>query len=244
MSVFFDIYDDLPRKGPGNGESTRKAYSLLLDLAPHPNILDIGCGNGPQTIELAKITDGFITAVDNCDEFISELEKRALNEGLSDKIKPMKFSMADMAWPDETFDIIWAESSIYIIGFENGLKTWRKFLNKNGYMVVSELSWINPAIPDEPRKFWEKEYQLMNTVEKNLKIITSSGYIPIDYFVLPESAWWDEYYTPLEQIIKTVRAKYKDSLDVNDLLNRLEMEINLYRKYSEYYGYVFYIMQK
>ncbi len=32
MSFFFEIHKDIPREGPGDNESTRKALSLLNDL--------------------------------------------------------------------------------------------------------------------------------------------------------------------------------------------------------------------
>ncbi|TET24313.1 MAG: SAM-dependent methyltransferase, partial [Candidatus Bathyarchaeum sp.] len=44
----------LPRECPGDNESTRKAYLMLEGLPENSRILDIGCGPGMQTIELAK----------------------------------------------------------------------------------------------------------------------------------------------------------------------------------------------
>ena len=73
-ALFYRIYDALPRGGPGNIESTRKAFELLPDLPDKPKILDIGCGKGIQTIELAKISDGRIVAVDNHRPFLDAQE--------------------------------------------------------------------------------------------------------------------------------------------------------------------------
>jgi ubiquinone/menaquinone biosynthesis C-methylase UbiE len=55
MNIFFEIHKDLPREGPGDNESTRKAFSMLVDLPAEPDILDIACGPGMQTIELDVI---------------------------------------------------------------------------------------------------------------------------------------------------------------------------------------------
>jgi len=54
LDIFFEIHKDLPREGPGGNEYTRKAFYMLGDLPPEPYILDIGCGPGMQTIELAN----------------------------------------------------------------------------------------------------------------------------------------------------------------------------------------------
>jgi len=64
LEIFFEIHKDLPREGPGDNESTQKAFSFLEDLPSNPYFLDIGCGPGMQTIQLAKLIDGKIIAID------------------------------------------------------------------------------------------------------------------------------------------------------------------------------------
>ena len=78
-ALFYKIYNALPRGGPGNVESTRKAFELLPDLPDNPNILDIGCEKGIQTIELAKISDGRIVAVDNHRPFLDAHKPSAID---------------------------------------------------------------------------------------------------------------------------------------------------------------------
>ncbi|MFP4120539.1 MAG: class I SAM-dependent methyltransferase [Coleofasciculus sp.] len=148
MNIFFEIHQNLPREAPGDNASTRKAFSLLTNVPPQPKILDIGCGPGMQTIELAKLTDGQITAVDTHQPFLDELQRRALAEGVSDNINPVNQSMLSLDFVPHIFDILWSEGAIYIMGFETGLKSWRTLLKTGGYLVVSELCWLqqNPPI--------------------------------------------------------------------------------------------------
>lgn len=54
--IFWEVHSGLPREGPGDNKSTRKAYMMLGDLPENPRILDIGCGPGMQTVELAKLS--------------------------------------------------------------------------------------------------------------------------------------------------------------------------------------------
>ena len=73
--IFWEVHCDLPREGPGDNDSTKKAYMMLKDLPENPRILDIGCGPGMQTIELAKLSGGQIFAVDNHQPFLEQLKK-------------------------------------------------------------------------------------------------------------------------------------------------------------------------
>ena len=65
MEYFYELFEALPRCGPGDNDSTRRAFNTIPRLPEQPFILDIGCGPGVQTIELAQISRGTIIALDN-----------------------------------------------------------------------------------------------------------------------------------------------------------------------------------
>jgi len=83
--LFYQIFEGLPRQGPGNAESTRKAFLCLKEIAPHPRILDIGCGSGAQTLELARLCSCDIVAVDQHQPFLDILRQKAVSEGVERK---------------------------------------------------------------------------------------------------------------------------------------------------------------
>lgn len=241
--LFFAVHQDIPREGPGDNESTKKAFQLLPDLPARPQILDIGCGPGMQTIQLAKLTDGSITAIDTHEPFLRELDRRKAAEGVAGKIRTMRASMFALPFPEESLDVIWAEGSIFIIGFERGLREWKRLLTPNGYLVVSELSWLKESPPAEIVDYWAENYPAIKTVEENKKVVTQSGYTLIDSFPLPESAWWQDYYTPLEQRLALLREQYAGREEMVSRLAPIQREIDMYRQYSSYYGYTFFVMQ-
>ena len=80
MQYFYELFEALPRGGPGDEESTRRAFNSIPKLSEQPLILDIGCGHGVQTIELAKISKGTIIALDNHQAFLNKLIKKAKDE--------------------------------------------------------------------------------------------------------------------------------------------------------------------
>ena len=161
--IFFEIFNNLPRGGPGDNESTRKAFSSLRDLPERVHFLDIGCGPGMQTIELAKLINGQIIALDNHQPFLDKLNTEAKREGLENKIKTVNNSMFSMDFKKEQFDVIWSEGAVYIYGFESALKDWRIFLKNEGYFIVSELAWIRDQPPQEIKEFFQEEYPPMKS---------------------------------------------------------------------------------
>ena len=75
-------------------------------------------------------------------------------------------------------------------------------------------------------------------------MISSCGYKLINYFSLPEDAWWVEYYGPLETRIKELHLKYKKEPDAIIILEKYQNEIDMVKKNPKGSGSVFYVLQK
>ena len=242
MEMMFLIHQGLPREGPGNSDATRRAFAAIPDLPEKPDILDVGCGPGMQTLDLADMTGGRITALDYHEQYLDVLRGAVSRKGWEGRITIVRGDMNDMRFQPGTFDLIWSEGAIYIMGFEKGLRTWKKFLKDKGYIAVSELTWLKPDAPAELREFWDAEYSEMQDIDANLGTIAACGYDPAAHFVLPDAALWDNYYHPLEKRLEKLKGDYRNDPAVLRFLENEEREIGLLRKYSEYYGYVFYVM--
>lgn len=242
--MFFEIHKDIPREGPGDNDSTKKAITMLKDIPCNPNILDIGCGPGMQTIELAKNMNGKIYAIDTHKPFLDRLLETTIKKNLTQRIEAKEMSMFSLEFKEDSFDVIWCEGAIFIIGFEKGVQEWRKYIKTGGYLVVSEISWIREGIPEEPKNFWESDYPEIKGIADNMKIIEQSGYSAVGHFIIPEKGWWQDYYNPLIDRISMLRKKYLNNKEANDRMDNTLKEIELYKRYSDYYGYVFYIMKK
>lgn len=242
--LFYEIFSNLPRQGPGDKSSTLRAAKAVSNLPKNPAILDVGCGTGKQTLELADYYKGKITAVDNHQPFLDELEEKVKQSGLTDQLTCLNADMLKLPFKNDQFDLIWAEGSIFIIGFKEGLKSFRKLLKPAGTIALTEACWFKGNPPKELEDFWNSEYPEINTIENNLDIINSLGYKVIDHFALPDTAWLDDYYDPLEKRLKKLRSKYKQDKEALNLIEIIQHEIDIFYKYSAYYGYVFYIAQK
>lgn len=229
MNLFFEMHHDLPREAPGDRQSTRRAFATLQNLPPAPLVLDIGCGPGQQTIELAQLMPGKIIAIDTHPPFLTTLQQRALAAGVADRITTRNMSMFELQFEPHTFDVIWSEGAIYIIGFEQGLHNWRPYLKPAGYLAVTEVAWLQEQPPAEIRTFWETEYPAMNSMASHLTAIQRQGYQCIEHFTLPASSW--------------LRTQYAGDSSAEQQLDEAQREIDLFRRYSDWYSYVFYVMQ-
>jgi ubiquinone/menaquinone biosynthesis C-methylase UbiE len=236
------LHNGLPREGPGDNESTRKAFVMADELPPRPRILDVGAGPGMQTMELARISDGTIVAVDTHPPFLHELRRRARKAGVSNRVTAVNASMAALPFRNESFDLLWSEGAIYIMGFRAGLTAWKRLLASRGYLVVTEPCWVTSEIPAGVRSHWA-EYPGMTTLENTQKIIRECGYREAGHFVLPDASWWN-YYDPLEQKLRALRDKYRAEPDTLRQVDEAQREIDMHRKHVSLYGYFFFVMQK
>lgn len=243
MEFFFEIHKDLPREGPGDSDSTRQAFRKMTMLPQEPVILDVGSGPGAQTLDLAVLSNGVIHAVDTHQPFLDRLQQKVIEQGLSQRVKVYNQSMSALDFPPASFDLIWSEGAIYIMGFEAGLRAWEPLLKPGGYIAVTELTWLQPDPPAEVNDFWHQAYPGMKSLEENLNIIYDSNYFLIDYFALPKTSWTEEYYRPLQARIAMLREQHPHDSKVQKVLDEEQAEIDIYEKYHQWYGYVFYIMQ-
>ncbi|MGD9078224.1 MAG: class I SAM-dependent methyltransferase, partial [Desulfobacterales bacterium] len=239
---FFEIHHDNPQEGPGDFASTRRAFSLLKNLPSLPKILDAGCGPGRQTFDLCRLTQGNIIAVDFHKPYVDALQRKSKTLGLNQQITALQGDMANLQFKPQTFDVIWSEGAIYNLGFKAGLKLWKPLLKKAGYVAVTEIAWLASDIPDNLKAFWDSAYPQIQDIEGNLADIRAAGYQPVAHFILPESAWWD-YYRAIEKRVMLMKEKYKNNSNALEVLETEMREIDLYRKYSDYYGYVFFVAQ-
>ena len=172
------------------------------------------------------------------------LTKKILEAGLSQRVQVVNGSMFEMNFPDESFDVIWSEGSINVIGFERGLKEWRRFIKSSGFLVLHEMTWLRPDPPQEIVDRWKSVYPGIRTAHEYTSQIPAHGYVLIDHFLLPEDTWWRDYYGPLETRIVELRNKYQKDRQVQELLDREQHEVDLFKKHSRWYGSAFYLMQK
>jgi SAM-dependent methyltransferase len=244
VNLICEYFSNVERQGPGSPEVTIKALSFIDNLTKESNIADIGCGTGGQTMVIAQNTPGLITGIDLFPRFINLFNSNADKLNLRNRVKGIVGSMDNLPFQNEELDLIWSEGAIYNIGFERGLNEWRNFLKTGGYIAVSEVSWFTEEQPSEIDEFWQDAYPEINTVSNKLEQMQKAGFIPVATFILPENCWTEHFYAPQVSAQETFLKEHAGNKAAEEFLANQRHETQLYYKYKEYYGYVFYIGKK
>lgn len=245
FQLLIDLHREGARQGPGGDDETRFAIALSgLGDARDLRVADIGCGTGASTMVLARELDAHVTAVDMIPEFLQTLDDVADHEGLSDRVTTQAASMESPPFEDGSLDAIWSEGAIYAMGFERGIRTWRRFLKPNGILAVSELTWFTRRRPKSLERHWRREYPEVDTASAKMTVLEDSGYAPLGYFTLPDRCWMENYYQPLLARFDAFLARNGHSKAARAVVETEMTEISLYESHSAYFGYGFYLARK
>ncbi|MCF8331400.1 MAG: class I SAM-dependent methyltransferase [Bacteroidales bacterium] len=244
LEIIVEYFSMLKRQGPGSTEQTHKALSFVENLDNNSKIVDLGCGTGAPTMDLAKHVPGKITGIDLFSKFIHLFNRNAESLNLQHKVKGETGTMEELPFEKEELDLIWSEGAIYNIGFKRGMNDWREFLKPGAYIAVTEACWFTNEQPKEIRDFWLDAYPEIDTIPNKLQQMQDAGFMPVASFILPEDCWYEHFYAPQEEAQREFLQLHAGNKTVEEFIGRERYEFEMYKKYSRYYGYVFFIGKK
>lgn len=242
FEAFSELHRGLPRQSPGSEATTRHLLSLCGPLPERPRALDLGCGPGPSALLLAAEAGGHgadVIGVDLQDGFLDELRAAAAARGLTDRVRAAKADIGDLAYPDGSFDLVWAEGSAYNIGFATALARWKPLLAPGGTLVLSECEWTVDDPSAGVRAFWDPHYALRSTA-RNLAAVQAAGYRVLGVHRQPDSDW-AAYYGPLGE--RVAGAPEPAGPEAAAALGFVREEIDVRERYGHEYGYTAYVLR-
>ncbi len=209
-----------------------------------PQVLDIGCGEGQPTVELARLTDGTVTGIDIDAASLEFLEQRAEEAGVADRVNTVKGSYMEMDFPEGHFDLIWAEATLHVVGLEDGIREVSRFIRPGGHFVIHEMVLFDSDYPEEMDDAWDGFIAGMPTPEDLIEICAKYGLEEVGHFLLEEKAWETMYFEPLDRRVEGLREKYSDDPESLALLEEEEQNNEVFRRYQKWWRSGYFVLRK
>ena len=194
-----EIQRSITLENPMRLEYTRRAYQALPFLSS-PGILDIGCGRGQVALTLVQAGARSVTGLDLDAACIREFIQLSHDTRSPQRMQVVRGSMLHMPFCKERFDVLWSEGSILFMGFESGLRAWRRMIKPNGFLVVHVMTWLQPDPPEPVLAYGRSLYAGIDGIDRYVLQIADSGYDLLEYFLVPPEVWWHDYYLSLIHI--------------------------------------------
>ncbi|MFJ5222408.1 methyltransferase domain-containing protein [Streptomyces sp. NPDC088400] len=132
--------------------AANSAAYLLPELRPGQDLLDVGCGPGTITADLAAlVAPGTVTAVDAAASVLEQAREAATGAGVDN----VRFAVADvhaLDFPDDSFDVVHAHQVLQHVGDPvQALREMRRVCRPGGVVAVRDadygaFTWF-PSVP-------------------------------------------------------------------------------------------------
>ncbi|WP_405603554.1 methyltransferase domain-containing protein [Streptomyces sp. NBC_01410] len=132
--------------------AANSAAYLIGELRPGMDVLDVGCGPGTITADLAElVAPGRVTAVDAAEDVLVQARETAAGRGLDN----IRFEIADvhaLDHPDDSFDVVHAHQVLQHVGDPvQALREMRRVCRPGGIVAARDsdygaFTWF-PELP-------------------------------------------------------------------------------------------------
>lgn len=241
--IFFELFESLPRQGPGDLASTRRALAACAELPAEPRILDLGCGSGAQTLHLARLTRGTLLAIDRHPAHIARLRAAAREQGLGDRVEARVADLNTLDLEPGRFDLVWSEGALYNLGLARALPLCAELLRPGGYLAFTDAVWRTSDPPAAVRALFA-DYPTMGSASDVHALLARGPWTVQDEFDLPDEAWWTDFYDPMERRIAELRVRHAGDPAAQAVLDELAAEPQLHREHGRHYAYRFFVARR
>jgi len=244
MARLYEVFESMPRGGPGDPGSARRALAMMARLPERPRVLDLGCGPGGGSSNLARLTGGRVTALDLHAPFVVQQAAAARAAGLSRQFDSVCADMRAAPFAAGAFDLVWAEGTLYNMGFREGLVLCARLVKPGGYVAASEVVWTVADPPDEIRRWWRSEYPGIASIVEKAATVEDAGLEIVGHFTLPREAWTLNYYRPMKARLDEFRRAWSGDAVGLGVLEELDAEIDVYERWNHVQGYEFFVARR
>ncbi len=240
--AIYEVFAPLSQGAPGDDASTLRALDAVPRHDALRRVLDLGVGHGRTTFALARALPGVqVTAVEIHAPFVEVIAERARMTGVANRVQTVCGDMEKIEVADGSIDLVWAEGSIYVVGMERALATWRRWLRPDGCLAFSDFVQWTDDLSSECHEFWAIEYPDMASEAVIRSRAAAAGYRVVDSFRMSKAAH-AAYYVPLEARVAELAGRA--DADLSEVLKAIRQEIDVVRRFAAEAGYTFFVLQR
>ncbi len=132
----------------------------LAEIQPGQRVLDVACGTGRATLDLAKAVGvaGRVDALDLSEDMLAQARAKLERAGLDGRVEFKPGNARSLPYPDATFDLLYNGYMFDLIpidGFLPILQEFLRVLKPGGKLVL-----VNMSKPDAKKTFYEAVYEI------------------------------------------------------------------------------------
>lgn len=157
---------------------TDRAFALV-SVPSCGRVLDVGCGTGVPTVRLAERGAEHVTGLDPDVGALRAVAHRASRRGVAERVAVCAGSADHIPFRDGSFDVVWCEGALFVLGFRDSLRAWRRLLRPGGVLAAHDEAG-DPA--------------------EKLRMAEAEGYAVSGWFPVHEKDWWKYYYEPATRL--------------------------------------------
>ncbi|MFB7976662.1 methyltransferase domain-containing protein [Streptomyces vinaceus] len=194
--------------------AANSAAYLIGELRPGMAVLDVGCGPGTITADLAELVapGGRVTAVDAAADVLEQAARYTRERGLADAVTFATADVHALDFPDDSFDVVHAHQVLQHVGDPvRALREMRRVCRPGGIVAARDadyaaMTWY-PAEPGLDR--WLELYRRVaranggepDAGRRLLSWARAAGFTEVAasatawcYATAEETAWWSSLW--------------------------------------------------
>ncbi len=224
------------------GKEFSFAAARFSGINPSSKVLDLGCGYGDASCNLAAEFRCKVTAVDISSENITYARQMAVERNVSHLINFVNADLTTLDYSETPFELILMEGGILsFITRRKGLNFASAWLGRGGWVSFSDLILLTEQIPDEILNIFEHDRFHYENEQSYRNLLDETGF-DIHFMSLVPPSGWDNYYAHMARRLEDSSGFFADK----QIKMAFHKEIDVFYRLEayRYIGYLFCIARK
>jgi len=171
---------------PGGRRSTEELLQRA-DLRPDQHVLDVGCGVGTTSIQIARRFGARVTAVDISPLMLARARALARAAGVEDKVAVESGDVIRLQFPDATFDRVIAEAVTMFVDHPRAARELVRVCKLGGRVLTTEFLWRKPPTSEARHVFMMEVCpgMMFDTLDDWIEIYREAGLADVQVSIGP-----------------------------------------------------------